>query len=209
MELVKCSNGHFYDGEKYSVCPHCNSGEAVKTAPPPSGLNHVNEDATMPIVDEPAVTKPDEYTKKGNPTPVTPVVRNAPGREEDEDDQTTVSILEYEDGKPVVGWLVCVEGGVKGRSYELYAGMNFIGRNRNNHICVPTDISISREKHGIVIYDPKSRTYLVQSGMSAELLYLNDKVVLQPIALEPYDALLLGETKFLFVPFCGDSFTWE
>jgi len=27
MNIVNCKNGHFFDGEKYSVCPHC--GEAV------------------------------------------------------------------------------------------------------------------------------------------------------------------------------------
>lgn len=23
MKLTKCSNGHFYDGDAYSSCPHC------------------------------------------------------------------------------------------------------------------------------------------------------------------------------------------
>lgn len=24
MNLKRCNNGHFYDGEIYDVCPHCN-----------------------------------------------------------------------------------------------------------------------------------------------------------------------------------------
>lgn len=184
MKLVKCNNGHFYDGEKYGACPHC-------------GGNSDN-----------SVTAPVEEPK---PTPsITSVTESVTVPMEEDDDPKTVPIYgNYETGKPVVGWLVCIEGSLLGRSFELFAGMNFIGRNRNNHICIPMDASVSREKHGIVIYDPRSKNFMIQSGMSAELLYLNDTVVLQPINLNPYDTLLLGTTKFLFVPFCGEKFSWE
>ncbi len=179
MKLVKCNNGHFYDGEKYGACPHCGGGsDNSMTAP----------------ADEPIST--------GSTEPVTVPI-------DEEVDPKTVPIYEYETGKPVVGWLVCIEGTLIGRSFELFAGMNFIGRNKNNHICIPLDASVSREKHGIVIYDPRSKNFMIQSGMSAELLYLNDSVVLQPVNLEPYDTLLLGTTKFLFVPFCGEKYSWE
>lgn len=29
MKLVKCVEGHFYDGDKYAVCPHCNGEEIL------------------------------------------------------------------------------------------------------------------------------------------------------------------------------------
>ena len=29
MNLKKCSNGHFYDAEKFDSCPHCN--KSMKT----------------------------------------------------------------------------------------------------------------------------------------------------------------------------------
>ena len=29
MNVVKCKNGHFFDGDGYAVCPHC--GEAIAT----------------------------------------------------------------------------------------------------------------------------------------------------------------------------------
>ncbi len=204
MKLVKCSNGHFYDGEKYPECPHCHAEVADVTMPPEGGHGGQQKkalsdnDKTEPIPDWSKKPSPDPVP---NPTPI-PV---------DPDYEKTVSIYddEFESGKPVVGWLVCTEGSLRGRSFELYAGMNFIGRNRSNHICIPMDKSISREKHGIVIFDPRSKDFLVQSGMSAELLYLNDAVVLQPIGLNAYDTLLLGNTKFLFVPFCGQNFSWE
>lgn len=27
MKLTKCSNNHFYDGDKYSQCPHCGASK--------------------------------------------------------------------------------------------------------------------------------------------------------------------------------------
>lgn len=32
MNVVKCQNGHFYDGDNYTACPHCGAGVANTTA---------------------------------------------------------------------------------------------------------------------------------------------------------------------------------
>ncbi len=41
MNVVKCENGHFYDGEQYTLCPHCGArmstgGAAANPAPAPA-----------------------------------------------------------------------------------------------------------------------------------------------------------------------------
>ena len=28
MNLIQCANGHYYDGDKFSSCPHCKGGAA-------------------------------------------------------------------------------------------------------------------------------------------------------------------------------------
>lgn len=33
MKLQKCSNGHFYDGDKYATCPHCSGGQKPAQSP--------------------------------------------------------------------------------------------------------------------------------------------------------------------------------
>jgi hypothetical protein len=40
------------------------------------------------------------------------------------------------------------------------------------------------------------------------LVYLNDEEVLTPVEVAPYDRIELGETVLLFIPFCGERFTW-
>ncbi len=41
------------------------------------------------------------------------------------------------------------------------------------------------------------------------LLYHNDAAVYSPSVLGAYDVIELGESKFAFVPFCGENFMWE
>lgn len=48
MNLCRCEKGHFYDREKYSVCPHCAGGSAVDDKQTESFTNElVTEDRSM------------------------------------------------------------------------------------------------------------------------------------------------------------------
>ena len=95
--------------------------------------------------------------------------------------------------EPVVGWLVCIGGATLGVSYQLKSGKNFIGRSEaENDIVIKNDMSVSRVKHAIIVYDPKSKRFLAQPGLSSELFYLNDEVVLQAAPMEARDILQIG-----------------
>jgi hypothetical protein len=127
-----------------------------------------------------------------------------------DDDARTVGYYQRTMGtEPVVGWLVAVEGSHRGEDFRLKSGRNFVGRSAQMDVCLEKDRSIARERHAIVVYDPKTGTFLVQAGESKELFYLNDKVVLTVEELKPYDALSLGEARLLFMPFCSKDFNWE
>jgi len=75
-------------------------------------------------------------------------------------------------------------------------------------IALVGDKSVSRNKHAILVYEPKQHLYLVQPGESSELVYLNDEVVLSPMKLQAYDVITVGEVKLLFMPLCGAKFNW-
>jgi len=110
---------------------------------------------------------------------------------------------------PVVGWLVAIEGNNQGKDYRLKTGRNFIGRSEAMDVALADDTSVSREKHAIILYEPKGNIFLVQPGDAKELFYLNDKVVLTATEINAYDVLSLGNTKLLFIPCCSEKFTWE
>jgi hypothetical protein len=111
--------------------------------------------------------------------------------------------------EPVVGWLVCIEGEYFGESFKLKSGKNFIGRSSAMDIVLSADMSVSRSKHAIVIYEPRKRMFIAQEGDSRELFYLNDSVVLSNEEMHAYDVLLIGTTKLMLIPCCGDQFSWD
>ena len=116
---------------------------------------------------------------------------------------------EEEIKQPTVGWLVCIGGASKGKSYPIRENRNFIGRSPSMDIVIQGDNAVSREKHGIITYVPKQRLFIAQPGESRELFYVNDKVVLDNMELKPYDKLEIGKSLFLFVPLCGTKFSWD
>ena len=115
-------------------------------------------------------------------------------------------------GMPVTGWLVCICGEAKGKSYNIVSGLNYVGRRKDMDICIEGDISISRYRHAVVEYSEERKEFLLRLGESKEKIYITrdrQKRILEgTIKLEVYDVITLGRTELMFVPFCGDRFTW-
>lgn len=126
------------------------------------------------------------------------------------DEGQTVALVRKKIGiDPVVGWLVCVEGPEKGRDYRIRSEKNAIGRGEEMDIVIKGDETISRSNHAFIIYNPKKRTFRIQAGESRGLVYLNGEEVAVSEELKPYDAIEIGQTRLLFVPFCGEKFEWQ
>lgn len=110
---------------------------------------------------------------------------------------------------PVVGWLVVIDGPGKGHSVEIGAGANPMGRGDDQRAPLPWgDKEISRERHAIIIFDPKSRRFYIHSGDSHNLSYLDGEVLMAPRELRGGETITLGATTLRFVPFCSDQFSW-
>jgi len=195
MNLERCENGHFYDSDLYAACPHC-------------GAQTRNDDVTVALTQ---AASDDSVTQAQVSSSLTDAVHQATsGKAEAIDDGVTVGYYDKTLGvEPVVGWLVCVEGNNIGADYRLKSGRNFIGRAANMDVAIDGDESVSRDRHAIVVYEPKTQVFLVQAGESKELCYLNDKVVLTADELKINDILTVGATKLMFFPCCSSSFNWE
>lgn len=111
--------------------------------------------------------------------------------------------------EPVVGWLVCVQGVHMGKSFQLYTGNCSIGRDSTNKITIDGDQTISASKHAFIIYEPKKRSFFVKPGESSGLVYVNGDSIFETIPLRAKDYIELGNSKFIFVPLCDESFSWE
>lgn len=128
----------------------------------------------------------------------------------DYDDATTpVSIGGVEGFSPVVGWLVCIDGPSEGTDYRIRAGYNYIGRSENMDICILGDNNIGRERHAMIAYDPQEKIFFFGPADGRSIVRKNDKMVMVPTEIAAYDVVCIGSTKLLFIPLCGEHFSWK
>lgn len=202
MNLTRCARGHFYDADKDSACPHCAAGNGdemtvpIKKAPEEDGPTRpINASATTEAAK-------DLGTEIKNLQNVTASAVN--------DDAKTISYSQAKIGmEPVVGWLVAIEGEHMGEDFRLTSGKNFIGRSSSMDVSLTKDKSVSRDKHAIVLYEPKTHMFLVQPGESRELCYLNGSVVLAAQEIKRNDVLMVGDSKLMLFPCCDTVFNWD
>lgn len=230
MNLVKCSKGHFYDGDRFASCPHCGGGtpsaDSVTISLPSGGSSDVTV-ALSPSASEESVT----VSRNDYSEPVTMKSQIIPAKEPvstlsdlmDEaqdvqsgpsDEGMTVSyysqkITQPVLREPVVGWLVCTSGKYFGQSFCLKSGRNFVGRSAKMDVCLEGENSVSRDRHAVIIYEPVGRIFIAQPGDSRELFYVNDDVVLDNVVLKPYDVISLGRVNMMMIPCCTKEFAWE
>lgn len=192
MNLVRCTNGHFYDADRFQECPHCNQTTISKI----DNDTDIGSIYTMPI-NPPGDSGGEELGGE---------ISIAKGSDED---QKTIGYFGAIPSEPVVGWLVCVGGSHFGEDFKLKTGKNFIGRTPNMDVVLSGDASVSRDRHAIVVYEPKSNIFLVQPGDSKELFYLNNEVVLSAEKIKANDIISVGETQLMFIPCCSEKFNWD
>lgn len=191
MNLIRCEQGHFYDADAFVNCPHCN------------GTTAVEEEVGVTVAKEPTIANTVPLAAK-----LDEAINNAKG--EEDEGQKTIGFYSASVGtEPVVGWLVCVEGQHYGADFALKTGRNFIGRAGNMDVVLDKDKAISREKHAVVLFEPRNNIFLVQPGDSRELFYVNGDVVLSAQEIKAYDKISLGETTLIFIPFCNSEVNWN
>ena len=97
----------------------------------------------------------------------------------------------------------------RGKDYKIMEGKNFVGRADDMDIQILGDNKISRRNHCVIVYDEKQSQTMILPGDSNGMVYLNEKAVFVPTPLSKFDVIELGDSKFAYVPFCGEDFKWK
>ena len=234
MSQIECGRGHLYDPDQYPACPYCNGGQRItvasagRTAPigrpvtaagrtaPLSGPSVTAPQKTAPLsgipvgsVTAPQKTAPPRGYGVPQPEPAVQTSPPSPGVSVTAANKT-VGMMQSQMGfDPVVGWLACVAGPSRGKSYTVRGGINAIGRSERMDIVVTGDLKISAENHAKISYSEKNNRFNLLPGEGRNIVYLNDEEVFAPMPLQAYDVIDFGETRLLFVPLCGERFTWK
>ena len=199
---VRCPNGHFYDSARFQACPFCGIPAGASMPPPMPMMQPPVQ--PMPMMQQPPVQPiPMQPQPMMQPAPFQPPL---PGFYPS---QNPPAPVQERNQTPVVGWLVCISGSSYGKTYPIRENKNYIGRSASMDIRIENDHSVSREKHGVITYVPKKRTFLAMPGESRELYYVNDDVVLDTVELHKNDKIEIGKSLLLFVPLCGENFAWD
>lgn len=180
MIMKQCSAGHFYDAERYDSCPYCGTNEDKVHTQP----NVIPVDNGL------------EPTVPVNPT-------TGFGGE-------TIGLDMSKEVRPVVGWLVCIEGPDRGRSYEIHKEKQLprpLGADGHLHRrrCPPSPATAPM----VVTYDANSRSFYCGFMGGRSIVRLNGMPLLSTTQLKRGDIIELGKTKLMFVPFSSDAFDWD
>lgn len=195
MSIVTCPNGHMYNNEQHSSCPHCKK----------------EQKGNMPATEAYGYEPSQMAQRKPSKTEVysaADVSRVSP-----KNSGSTVMYWEEKNysESPVLGWLVCIEGADKGKEFRFAQAVNSIGRGSGYKINL-TDTMITRDAAvASIVYDNLNREFYFTKGdgLSNELAYINNKPVLDPVSIKMYDRIKIASSTFIFIPFCGEQFVWE
>ncbi|WP_224814341.1 FHA domain-containing protein [Hasllibacter sp. MH4015] len=173
---------------------------------PPAATRPLDTPEPPEAEQPPAVAEPAGRDASGHARPKTRI-HGYGGAARDAAEQAEVA--DAPDVPPVVGWLVVTEGPGRGASLPLVAGMNSIGRGKENAVQVDFgDATISRDPHAFVTYDAEARKFHLSHGGKTNIVYLNDAPVLASETLENGAQVRIGATHLRFVAFCGPDFDW-
>lgn len=194
MGIIKCEQGHYYDQQKYEKCPYCKKEKKKEKREAISNRAERYEEGLT-------VMKPLESVQR-------PAPKIVPQGFREFDAEKTVGLYSSQKGtKKIVGWLVCSVGKEAGRDYRLYHGFNYIGRDFSMDICFSDDLHISREKHGAIIYDDKKNQFYAMAINGS--VTINGQSAANTQIINDGDVILLGESEYIFIPFCKGERIWK
>lgn len=214
--MATCPNGHHYDAARHASCPYCASPSAFSSTAPLGGSAAGGFPPTAPV----------GGSAPGGFPPTAPVSGSAPGGFPPTAPTTSgpnvgninpfsvETVIGGMEGAPaglpdpVVGWLVCVKGPSLGMDFRVHAGYNYIGREVGD-IRIPGDTRISRQNHAMIAYDGGENIFVLAPAAGRNLIKVNGKTVLGTVEVHHSDVIAIGETKLLFIPLCGEKFSWS
>lgn len=236
MSVTECANGHIYDPDIYSSCPYCNNGGTEitfdSTTSARRGAGYPDQNRTLPLdgmqrqgtlpldgaqrqgsiplyraQGQETIPLSHQGAPQSDPWQASALPDRDPGR--NSNGRNTEIIGRRSSGIiPVAGWIVCLKGPVRGQSYTLYCKQNTIGRDRDRDVCIQGDNTISGHQANIA-YDMKHNIFTIVPKTETNTMYLNDEPVYEATKLKAHDLIEMGRSIFVFIPFCGERYTWK
>ena len=110
--------------------------------------------------------------------------------------------------RPVVGWLVCVEGPDTGKDFRLHTDFNRVGRAEYQDVCL-SDETVSRE-HFTIAHDRFNNQYFAEMNSNGRtMVHINGYSLGGRVVLERGDQIKVGKTLLVFIPLEQKDVKWN
>ena len=192
IKMIECPNGHYYNAAVHASCPECakiGAGSAEPAFPKTTAPGVAAASPVAPAGGAMSHTIPvnnRDCAAGGAATPFS--VPTTPGGGLAADSQL----------EPVVGWLVCIDGPLRGVDFRIHDGYNYIGREEGD-IHIHGDSQISRAKHAVISFYAKRQSFHVGPADGRNIIELNGEPVFSPMEMKSFDVLTVGSTKLMLV----------
>jgi FHA domain len=202
----RCDNGHFID-ESWDLCPYCPGAPAEPEIPVVRPTRFGAQEAPRPTA---VAGEPPRRPTAVSP-PKTMARRDVAVAIESEPVDRTVASQKLEPlvqpKRYVVGWLIGLNGSVRGESFPVRVGRNVLGRDRRSDIVVNDDQTSSH--HADLVFRPEERRFILMDHNSTNGTYVNESEIEPRRDLATKDIVRVGSHKFLFMPLCSEDFYWD
>jgi hypothetical protein len=213
----RCENGHFID-EAWDLCPYCPQDEsepeipvvrprAVEASPrpiEPSPRSH-SGDAAVPAAAPPPLSRVEAPAESRAHRP--PASSSAVAVEPPPMERTVAAAQIHSSKRYVVGWLVALNGALRGESFPVRMGRNVIGRDKRSDVVILDEQASSH--HADLVFRPEERRFILMDHNSTNGTYVNEMEIEPRRDLAAKDVIRIGAQRFLFTPLCHDGFYWD
>lgn len=223
ISMVKCPNcGTVYNAAMNTGCPGCAGGNqpggfSKTVAPDSAGFGGQQAGGFAPTMAPGTFAKTNAFVTTppiggdfggGNNT----VGVTAPPKKDGGNFGVTTYVGDDAHRKEkmrAMGWIVAIDGPNAGKDYRLHASYNYIGKNTGD-VRIEGDPSISREKDSFILCDTQTGSFYLAHLQGANPVRINGEPVVSGSGkLKAYDIITIGSTRLVFVPLCGENFSWE
>lgn len=198
-----CPKGHAYDSSLPS-CPFCLPNQGGNLSPTaPVNQYGGNLSPTAPV---------NQYrgNQGGSVGPTVPVQQKTVfiGDLSVTSNATSTQQATQARVRPVVGWLVCVQGPDIGKDFRLHTHFNHVGRNEDQDVCL-SDPTVSGE-HFTVSYDMQHNHYFADmNSKGSTFVYINSYPLGGRTVLKKGDQIKVGNSLLVFIPLEQQDVKWN
>ena len=122
--------------------------------------------------------------------------------------QVAPELLNENRTRPVVGWLVCVQGPDVGKDFRLHTDFNRVGRAEYQDVCL-SDETVSRE-HFTIAHDKVNNHYFAEMNSGGRtMVYINGYPLGGRVVLKKGDQIKVGNSLLVFIPLEQQDVKWD